>query len=48
MTLIDCLAQDQCQAKLKKKRPWWRKLLEILCPTPCVPYTPCTVNEEVR
>ena len=21
--LIDCLAQDQCQKKLRKKRPWW-------------------------
>jgi len=29
MTLIDCLAQDQCQGKLKKKRPWWRKLLKL-------------------
>jgi len=28
MTLIDCLAKDQCQGKLKKKRSWWIKLLK--------------------
>jgi len=30
LTLVDCLAQSQCQSKIRKKRPWRLKCLSKL------------------